>query len=93
MQHDVFHVVVFFTGHVQGVGFRYQTFQIAKEFEVSGYVMNMLDGRVKLELEGFEDEVNTFVSEMEDRLEGFIRNTEVRSSRRRPQFRSFDIRY
>jgi len=93
MQNDVFHVVVFFTGHVQGVGFRYQTLQIAKEFEVSGYVMNLVDGRVQMEAEGFEDEINAFISELEDRLDGYIRNTEVRSTRRASQFRGFDIRY
>src|SRR5215813_12067767 len=40
----------FFTGRVQGVGFRYQTLQLAKGFEVSGWVMNLPDGRVQLEV-------------------------------------------
>src|SRR5215470_10194518 len=40
----------FFSGRVQGVGFRYQTLQLAKGFEVSGWVMNLPDGRVQLEV-------------------------------------------
>ena len=31
---DVHHETVYFTGRVQGVGFRYTTLQIAKEFEI-----------------------------------------------------------
>ena len=35
---DVHHETVYFTGHVQGVGFRYTTLQVAKEFDVTGRV-------------------------------------------------------
>ena len=45
---DVHHESVFFSGHVQGVGFRYAVLQVAKEFEVAGYVRNLADGRVQL---------------------------------------------
>jgi len=46
------HAVIHFEGRVQGVGFRYQTLRVAQEFEVSGYVQNLADGRVCLEAEG-----------------------------------------
>ena len=45
---SVHHVIAHYSGHVQGVGFRYQTLQVAKGFEVSGYVQNLADGRVLL---------------------------------------------
>ena len=57
---EVFHATVFFSGRVQGVGFRYHTLQVAKQFDVSGYVRNLSDGRVQLETEGEEAEVNAF---------------------------------
>src|SRR5689334_21011918 len=50
-------VEVFYTGRVQGVGFRYTTREIAKGFEVSGSVQNLEDGRVELEAEGEETEL------------------------------------
>ena len=37
-----------FSGHVQGVGFRYQTEAISRNFNVQGYVQNMPDGTVDL---------------------------------------------
>lgn len=83
---------VFFAGRVQGVGFRYQTLQVAKEFEVAGYVQNLPDGRVQLEVEGRPDEVAAFVAAVEERLHGYIRKTERHSARRAPQFQGFSIR-
>jgi acylphosphatase len=89
---DVHHETVFFTGRVQGVGFRYQTLQVAKGFEVSGFVRNLPDGRVELEAEGAVGEVTAFIAAVEDQLSGYIRKTERVSGRRAPQFRGFAIR-
>jgi acylphosphatase len=54
-------VEVFYTGRVQGVGFRYTTREIAKGFEISGFVQNLEDGRVELAAEGEESEVREFL--------------------------------
>jgi acylphosphatase len=88
---DVYHESIHFSGRVQGVGFRYKTQQVAMEFEVSGWVRNLADGRVQLEVEGAEDEVKRFVDELVDRMNGFIRKTERRSEWRGGQFRGFEI--
>ena len=84
-------MTVFFNGRVQGVGFRYHTLQIAREFEVSGYVRNLVDGRVQLEAEGDKSEVVSFVDEICDRLSIFIRQAERTESWREPVFRGFTI--
>ncbi|HEX9784893.1 MAG TPA: acylphosphatase [Opitutaceae bacterium] len=65
--------IVHFIGHVQGVGFRYQTFQTAKEYEVSGFVQNLPDGRVLMEAEGDAEEVDQFVAAVSDRMSGYVR--------------------
>ena len=90
-QKEVFHMTVFFNGRVQGVGFRYHTLQIAREFEVSGYVRNLVDGRVQLEAEGAKVEVVAFVDEICDRLSMFIRKAERTENWREPVFRGFTI--
>jgi acylphosphatase len=88
----VFCSTVFFHGHVQGVGFRYTTLQIAKEFEVCGYVSNLPDGRVVLEAEGAKENVTAFTQAVKDRLHGYIRKVEDSSVTRPPVHQGFMIK-
>lgn len=88
---NLYHESVYFSGHVQGVGFRYKTQQVATEFDVAGFVRNLPDGRVQLEVEGEQTEVRQFISELVDRMGIFIRKTEKSSDWREPQFRGFTI--
>lgn len=88
---DVHHETVFFTGRVQGVGFRYSTLQVAREYEVSGYVKNLMDGRVQLEAEGRPEEIEAFITAVEERMHGYVRKTERSSEKRPAQFSGFTI--
>lgn len=49
------------TGRVQGVSFRYSTLTEAVRLGLAGSVRNMADGSVRVEAEGIEDAVNSFV--------------------------------
>ena len=89
---EVHHAMVYYTGRVQGVGFRYQSMQVAKGFEVTGWVQNLPDGRVLLEVEGGVDEVRAFLAAVQERLDGYIRKTELTEARRAAQFLGFGIR-
>lgn len=75
----VFFADAWFGGRVQGVGFRWQTLKIAREFDVSGTVRNLADGRVHLHAEGRERDVIAFVSAVEDEMKSFIRETEKKT--------------
>lgn len=88
---DVHHETVFFTGHVQGVGFRYSTLQVAKEFEVTGRVGNLPDGRVQLEVEGSPAEIKDFIAAVEERMHGYIRSVERTSAKGPARFQDFSI--
>lgn len=88
----VHHETVFFSGHVQGVGFRYSVLQVAREFDVAGYVSNLADGRVQLEVEGAQQDIERFVTAVEEKMHGFIRKVERSSGMRAPQFSGFVIR-
>ncbi|MGK0238530.1 MAG: acylphosphatase [Candidatus Pelagisphaera sp.] len=87
----VFHLTAHFAGHVQGVGFRYSTRQVASGFEVTGYVKNLADGRVEVEMEGAEIECRRFLKEIESELDSFIRKTETREGTRERQHTGFGI--
>jgi acylphosphatase len=89
---EVNHATVYFGGRVQGVGFRFQVLQLAKEFEVAGTVGNLGDGRVQLEVEGTAADIEAFVTAIEERMHGYIRKTERTHARRSPQFQGFSIR-
>ncbi len=52
---------VLYSGHVQGVGFRYTVKQIAKGFDVTGWVRNLPDGRVELQATGAPRELAAFI--------------------------------
>ena len=68
---------VFYEGHVQGVGFRYTVRQLAKGYDVTGWVRNLPDGRVELLAGGEPEEVNAFLQAIaESELESLIRHVQ-----------------
>lgn len=89
---QVHHETVFFTGRVQGVGFRFTTLQVAREYDVSGYVRNLADGRVQLEVEGRESEVAAFITSVEQRMHGYVRKLERSAQTRASEFSGFTIK-
>lgn len=57
---------VIFSGRVQGVGFRYTTKDLARGFDVCGWVKNLPDGTVELQVMGDAEEVDGFIKEIAD---------------------------
>lgn len=55
---------VIFEGRVQGVGFRYTVKDLSRGFEVCGWVKNLADGSVELQVMGEADEVESFIKEI-----------------------------
>ena len=64
----------YFSGNVQGVGFRYTAQQVARSFKVTGTVRNLDDGRVELIAEGDVKEIETFLAELGRNMEGMIKH-------------------
>ena len=83
---------VFYSGRVQGVGFRYSVRKVANEFEVTGSVRNLMDGRVELVAEGNTDELEAFRQGIrESGLEHFIQQEQVNWGEAKNDFRGFEI--
>ena len=61
---------VFYSGRVQGVGFRCAAKQLAAEFDVSGWVRNLPDGRVEmLVIAADAEELEAFLTELQENSE------------------------
>ena len=86
-------LTVHFTGRVQGVGFRYTTANIAQRFNVTGYVMNLPDGRVKCVAEGTKPETAAFINDIKQALARNITHTQVDTTEAEPSFDTFQIRH
>lgn len=83
---------VFYSGHVQGIGFRYTVKSVAAGFELTGTVRNLSDGRVELVAEGVKRELEDFLRAIRDAgLSGFIRNEEATWSEALGEFHGFEI--
>jgi len=84
---------VHFTGRVQGVGFRYTTCRVARRFEVTGYVQNLPDGRVKCVAEGTMAEVRAFCQDIQDTMAGYIEAADTTTSQATSEFADFTVRH
>ncbi len=84
---------VYFTGRVQGVGFRYNTCSIARGYDVTGFVRNCPDGRVELVVEGQPRELDALVREVRERLFNYIRDERRDVQEPTGEFTGFDIRH
>jgi len=83
---------VFYSGHVQGVGFRYTAKAVAAGFEVTGTVRNLVDGRVELVAEGAKAELESFRQAVRDSgLDAFIRSEDVNWAGATDEYRGFEI--
>jgi len=87
------HVHAFFSGYVQGVGFRYTARSVAQSLGVVGWVKNCYDGQVELVAEGEEDALNQVVSQLNRTFEGYVTNSEVSWSEATGEFSSFSIKF
>lgn len=83
---------VYFSGRVQGVGFRYTTVQISEGFEVSGYVRNLPDGRVEAVIEGEPGEVERCQAAVTAEMRSYIRDIQQHDSPATGEFVGFQIR-
>jgi acylphosphatase len=84
---------VFFSGRVQGVGFRYTVLQLASGLAITGFVRNLEDGRVQLLVEGTPEEIEKLMGRIhESRIDRGIADRTVRCCPATEEYQHFEIR-
>ena len=83
--------MVYYTGKVQGVGFRATAVEIAKDYPVSGWVKNLKDGRVQLLAEGPADAVDKFLAAIRSHWQGNIDKEDIQPQTPTDKYQTFEI--
>jgi acylphosphatase len=84
---------VYYSGRVQGVGFRYTTQYLAAGFQVGGFVRNLPDGRVELVVEGPPHEIEGLLRQIDQNLGRHVRDVRMVRTAASGQFSRFEIRH
>lgn len=69
--------LVYYSGQVQGVGFRASAAGIARRYAVAGWVRNLPDRRVELLAEGEPAEVEAFLADVRTRMAEYITGEDI----------------
>ena len=84
---------IYYQGSVQGVGFRFTTVRVAERYAVTGFVRNLPDGRVDVVVEGEAREIESFLADLADSMQGYIRNAQIDDKPYTGEFNRFDVRF
>jgi acylphosphatase len=84
---------VYYTGSVQGVGFRFTARGLAQRYAVTGYVRNLSDGRVEVMAFGEEEEVKGYLEALRESMGEYIADEEANWIQPPERFVTFDIRF
>lgn len=86
-------VHAYFSGLVQGIGFRYTAIRLAKRASVTGWARNLHDGRVEIVAEGAEAALEQFVQELREYFNTYVRDAHVEWEEPTGEFAEFGVRF
>jgi len=84
---------VFFSGVVQGVGFRFTARMLASKYKIKGWVMNLSDGRVELAAEGNSEELDSFLEDLQKALKNYIIDYQLEKVSFSGNYKDFQIKF
>ena len=70
---------IFFYGRVQGVGFRYYAVQKANQLGLTGWVKNLYEGSVEMEVEGQEELIDQLIIFLQNRTYIWIERIDAKT--------------
>lgn len=84
---------VYYSGSVQGVGFRYTVRSLARGRAVVGFVRNLPDGRVELVAEGPGADVLGLLDDVGAEMGAYIREAEILEEAPEGTFKAFGVAF
>jgi len=84
---------IIFIGRVQGVGFRFTAFNIAKRYDLSGMVRNVLDGTVEMIVQGPTEDTDDCIRDIQKSFEGYLRETKIEEIPLSADYKEFKITF
>lgn len=78
-------------GRVQEVGFRYTAYHMAMELKLTGWVSNLSDGRVEMELQGRPEKIDLLLERIDGKGRIVIERTEMEEKPLRTE-KGFQVR-
>jgi len=84
---------VYYSGTVQGVGFRFTAERVANSLGLDGWVKNLNDGRVEVVCEGDEEQLKNFLKKIDEVFRVYIRDTDVAWADETSRHHGFDVRF
>ena len=83
---------ILFSGRVQHVGFRYTAYYIARGLYLTGWVDNLPDGRVEMEVQGPPIQLQQLVAQLKSQPHIRIEHMELEKLEPLPHERGFGVR-
>lgn len=84
---------VIYTGRVQGVGFRYTVHDLARQFPVLGFVRNLPDGTVELQVDADDKTFEQFEAAIQRAFARNITDAKITLLPVNEPFTRFEIRH
>ena len=84
---------IYYSGRVQGVGFRYTAVDLAEGLGVTGWVKNLRDGRVEIVAEAEETVLHEFLDKIRDSFGNYISDAEIEWQPTAGIFENFQINF
>jgi len=82
----------YYSGRVQGIGFRFTAERLAEEQNVLGWVSNLSDGRVELVAEANEDTLKNFLTQINNIFGRYIQDIDIKWVPATGEFKDFGVR-
>ncbi|HUX03198.1 MAG: acylphosphatase [Phycisphaerae bacterium] len=82
---------IYYSGRVQGVGFRYTVIRLAAGRPVTGFVKNLRDGRVEVVAEGEEKAVEGLLNDIDRVMQKYIEDRSLVRETPTGEFREFQV--